>query len=219
MNDMSSKEMTTALLKMAQKNLELYADLIPSVSIPEGKRETAAITHFTVTAEEVSLINLSLLFDRQHDRVVAPGTYTRLTADGRLQMTDTGAEKMDHALVVKKATGDCLVTGLGLGMVANAMALKPEVKTVTVIEINADVIELVRASMHPKVSVIHADALEWKPGKGQKWDVIWHDIWPEISLDDCETRTALSRKFAQRWRVFHGAWAKDEIRRMQQGYY
>jgi 16S rRNA A1518/A1519 N6-dimethyltransferase RsmA/KsgA/DIM1 with predicted DNA glycosylase/AP lyase activity len=104
-------------------------------------------------------------------------------------------------------------------MVANAMALKPEVNKVTVIEINADVIALVAPSLHPKVEVIHADALTWEPPKGKKWEVIWHDIWPGITTDDLETRRLLSNRFARRWTIYHGAWAKDEIRRIQKGRY
>lgn len=199
------------------------ADLIPSVNIPEGEHGTARISHFEISEEDTKMYNLRLAFSGQGHRAVAPGTYTRLTANGVLQMTDTPAEKQDHAEVVRAARGTCLITGLGLGMVANAMALKPEVEAVTVLEINPDVIALVAPTLHDKVTVIEADALEWPVPKGAKWDVIWHDIWPEISLDDCENRSKLSRKFARNWRVFHSAWAKEEIRRQQRessrGYY
>ena len=152
-------------------------------------------------------------------RAIVPGTYTRLIADGELQMSDTPAEKQDHLEVVQKATGECLVMGLGIGMVASAMALKPEVTKITVIERNADVIALVAPHLSPKIEVLQADALEWLPPPGKKWDVIWHDIWPTICLDDCETRNVLIRRYARRARVFHGAWAQDEIKRMQRGRY
>jgi hypothetical protein len=177
----------------------------------------AEITHFEIDQKGATRYNLSLMFSGQGRRAVEEGKYTRLTANGRLQMTDTPAEKRDHAEVVSVATGHCLVTGLGLGMVADAMADKHEVSKVTVIEINPDVIALVEPHLRNrhKIEVICADAHEWELPKGVRWDVIWHDIWPEVSLDDCESRNKLSRKFARRWRVFHGAWAKDEIRRLQ----
>lgn len=191
-------------------------ELIPSVTIPEGEKGDAKITHFTIDQEGAARYNMRLMMNDQGHRAVSPGSYTRLVADGRLQMTDTPAEKRDHIDVVQHAKGSVLITGLGLGMVANACALKPQVTSVTVIEINQNVIDLVKPTLHRKVKVICADALEWKGKRGQKWDVIWHDIWPDINLDDCESRAKLSRMYARRWTVYHGAWAKDEIRRQQQ---
>ena len=98
------------------------------------------------------------------------------------------------------------------------MALKPDVTEVVVIEINQDVIDLVAPHLQgrEKITVICDDAHTWTPAKGEKFDVIWHDIWPNITTDDCESRNLLARRFARRWTKFHGAWAKDEIRRMQQ---
>lgn len=198
----------------AKRNAEL-SKIIPPVSLPEGERPTARITRFTLTEEDIRWENLRMCRDGMAHRCVAPGTYTRLVADGELQMTDTPAEKADHLDPVRHATGECLVMGLGIGMVATAMALKPEVTKITVIEKNADVIALVAPHLSPKIEVIHADALTWEPPPGKKWDVIWHDIWPTICLDDCETRNLLSRRYARRWRVYHGLWAQDEIRREQ----
>lgn len=210
------RDLATTYAAIADERL---SELIPPISLPLGERPTARLFHRTISEDEAKLLNLRMLFNGYGHRAVAPGTYTVLVADGELQMSDTPAEKADHELVVRRATGDCLVMGLGLGMVASAMARKPEVRTVTVIEKNRDVIDLVAEHLSDKVIVIHADALEWKPMGGQMWDVIWHDIWPTISLDDCPTRNLLIRRYARRWRVFHGAWAQDEIRHIQRGRY
>lgn len=218
-NQISGSEMSRALALSAARTASRYADLIPNVDIPDGSLPDAEIARFTITEEDVMMANLRMAICGLAHRAIAPGSYTRLVAGGELQMTDTPVEKADHALPVARATGHCLVMGLGLGMVANAMALKPEVTKVTVIEINEDVITLVKPSLHEKVEVIHADALTWEPPKGKKWEVIWHDIWPSICLDDCETRSLLARRYSRRWTVYHGAWAKDEIRRLQQGRY
>ena len=189
--------------------------LIPSSDIPEGEAGDARVSHFEITGDDAAMYNMRLAFQGAGHRSVAPGKYTKLVAAGALQMTDTPAEKMDHAEVVKVARGSCLIMGLGLGMVANAMALKPEVTDITVIEINPNVIKLVSPHMPEKITVIEADAFEWTPPKGKQWDVIWHDIWPNICLDDCESRAKLSRRFARKWTVYHGAWAKEEIRMLQ----
>jgi len=198
---------------MAVRSREQLAALIPDCTLPLGERPTARIAHRTVGEDEAMFENLRMVTEGMSHRAVAPGTYTVLIADDQFQMSDTPAEKRDHEAVVRAATGDCLVMGLGLGMVAQAMAFKPEVRSITVIERNRDVIDLVAPHLSEKVTVLHDDALEWTPPRGQKWDVIWHDIWPSISLDDRPTRTRLLQRYARKWRVFHGAWAQDEIRR------
>lgn len=199
----------------AARNNEYLSKSIPDVSLPPGERPTASLKTFTITLEEAQWSNLIMAIKGHAYRALAPGTYTRLVADGNLQMTDTPAEKVDHIEPVRKATGDCLIMGLGLGMVATAMALKPEVTRITVIEKNADVIALVAPHLSDKIEVIHADALEWKPPANKKWSVIWHDIWHSICLDDCETRNILSRRYARRWTLYHGLWAQPEIRKLQ----
>lgn len=184
-------------------------NLIPSVKIPAGKSGDCAIDHFEITQKD-----MLAAWQVYGDRAPNSGKFTRLRVDGVLMMTDTSTEKSDHLEAVRRATGDCLVMGLGLGMVANAMALKPDVKTVTVLEYSKHVIKLVEGSLHKKVTVIQADALEWLPPKGQRWNVVWHDIWPQISLDDCDERSLLKRRFGRRT-DWQGAWGDWDINRMK----
>lgn len=164
--------------------LALIHKHIPFVEIEDGEAGNAKIDHFTIEEDDHKVFHYGA-------RAPEPGTYTRLTVDGVLMMTDTWAEKMDHSLAVARSTGDVLVTGLGLGMVANAMALRDTVKSVTVIENSEGVIELVKSSLHEKVEVIHADAFTWEPGDRGPFDFIWHDVWPDICSGDNPARAAM----------------------------
>ncbi len=187
---------------------------IPPVNIPEGKMGSAQIVHFEVTEDAAKMHNLRESMHRG-GRYISPGTYTKLIAGGALQMSDVPAEKMDHWTAVRQAKGDCLITGLGIGMVASAMARKPEVNSVTVIEIDADVIALVAPHLDPKITVICADALTWPLPVGKKWDVIWHDIWPHICADNAETMTKLKRRYARRKTAWMGAWVEADVARLK----
>jgi len=59
---------------------------------------------------------------------------------------------------------------------------KPEVKTVTVIEKERDIIKLVEPVLmpNPRLRIIREDALKirlFRDGIAEKFDYAWHDIW------------------------------------------
>lgn len=144
-------------------------------------------------------------------RAPKPGKYTRLTVSGILMMTDTPAEMQDHYMPVRMASGHVLITGLGLGMVANAVAKKDAVERVTVVEISRDVISLVSASLHPKINVVCADAFAYVPLKDARFGAVWHDIWPDLCTDNLAEMTRLKRRFARR-ADWQGCWGEELLR-------
>lgn len=194
--------------------------LIEKVSVSEGCVGDWRVERFTVSAEAAKMERMWAMLGG--GRGVPEGEYTRLMHRGSVVMSDTPDEMRDHYEPVRMARGHCLVNGLGLGMVANAMAARESVERVTVIEISPEVIELVSPSLHSKVSVICADALEWRaPRPGQtrgrgcwphRFGVVWHDIWPEICLDQIPERQKLMRRYGRR-SDWQGCWAADQISR------
>ncbi len=111
-------------------------NMIPSVEIPIGEKGDYRIERKYV---EPTLDFSSL----KTGRCVPKGKYTFLYRNNKLVMSDTPDEKRDHIVPVNKAKGNCLIAGLGIGMVLNAIALKKEVIHIDVIEISQDVIDLV----------------------------------------------------------------------------
>lgn len=208
------------------KWLDAVVPMVPG--LPTGQRGRWLIERKTVTKEKEEWHRLRAMVNG-HGRYVPAGDYTGLIMlgkDGKRSpfaspmMSDTPDERRDHYWPVKKARGVCLITGLGLGVVANAMLLKPEVERVVVIEIEQDVIELVephwRGVHGDRLQVIHASAFTWKPPKGQRYGVVWHDIWPTISEDNLREMAMLKRRFARR-ADWQGAWAQDECRALRAG--
>ena len=118
------------------------SDWIPDVDLPEGRVGDWSVERFTVSKDEA-------MFDaiRSLGRSVLPGTYTRLMRGRTVVMSDTPAEKRDHMGAVRRAEGDVLVAGLGLGMAVAAMLNRPEVRCVTVIEQAQEVIDLVAPTL------------------------------------------------------------------------
>ena len=82
---------------------------------------------------------------------------------------------------INEAKGKVLVLGLGMGYIAYMMAIKDDVKSVTVIEKDINIINLFKEHIAPllktnKIKVIHDDAIRYtENNKG--FDYIFADLW------------------------------------------
>lgn len=165
--------------------------------IPEGQSGNVKIEHFEVTTEASEMSRMRSCFSPgRTSEYVKEGKYARLIIDGSVVMSDTDMEKTSNRSVVNKAHGNVLIAGLGLGMIILPLLDKTEVKSITVIEKNPDVINLVYPHLKSeKLTVINADIFEWKPEKTAKYDSIYFDIWTFISLDNLDEIKKLHNKF------------------------
>lgn len=148
-------------------------------------------------------------------RGLEAGVYTQLTERGSIWMSDTWMERYTNAEALEKARGDVLIAGLGIGMVAVAMCRKREVTSVTVLEINPDVIKLIAPQIaHPKLRVVQCDAYR-PPFKGRQWDTIWLDVWPTICADNWETMKPMLATYRKLLRA--GGWIDAWLKEFVQG--
>lgn len=144
---------------------------------------------------EIKQDNFRAMFDG-----ITPGIYIRLTHNGECVMSDTDMEKNTNRKFCLKAYGDIIIGGLGIGMIIMAIQDKPEVKSITVIEKNQEVIDLVASQLdfNEKVNIICADVFEWKPERGVKYDMAYMDIWNWINEDIYKKEMQpLKRKYAR----------------------
>lgn len=176
------------------------------VTLPEMQKGDWKIEHFTVDRMDFH----SAIRGRN---VPLGGRYTRAMRGGTLVISDTPAEQRDHYMAVMKATGICLLNGLGIGMVLKNILLKPDVAEVTVVEISQDLIDLVAPHYNDhRVSFICADAFTYKPPKGKRYNMVWHDIWDYICSDNLKEMEKLHRKYGRRT-DWQGSWCKYECQR------
>lgn len=186
-------------------------NFMQKVTLPEGKKGDWSIKKFTVPKEP----NIEMMRLAMSGRSIRPGEYTKLTHKKRgVIMSDTPAEMADHYDFVRMAKGHCLINGLGLGMCVKAALSKSDVTKVTVIEMEQDVIDLV--SPHytdDRLTIICADAMEYRPRKGDRFGAVWHDIWDTISQDNYEQMKTLHRRYG-RYADWQGSWGRPEIERM-----
>ena len=150
------------------------------------------IDEFVVDKASAMIFNIR----EKHSRYITPGTYKRLTRAGETIMSNTPAELSDsEGFVFAASRGDILISGLGMGLVVWEVLKHKGVRSITVIEKEADVITLVGPDFadEARVEIVHCGIFNWKPVK--LYDVAWHDIWDGISAGNLEEMDTLLEKF------------------------
>jgi hypothetical protein len=190
------------------------------VSIPEGISGDWEVRKITISEEQSKHDMMRGLFNG-HGRYARAGTFTQLRRSKTIIMSDTHDEIRDHLQPIDRIEahgGHVIIAGLGIGMVAAAAASCSNVSKVTVVEMSEDVIKLVEPTLMSrfgdKIEIIHADALKYKPAKGLRFSVAWHDIWDSISADNLPDMAVLNRRYGQR-AEWQGAWAQDICKRLK----
>lgn len=188
---------------------------VMTVDLPECEEDGLSVGRFTVEPDSFANWRLG-------SRATRPGTYTGLTLNGVLWMSDTDAEKRDHMpacrQMVIQVAKRVLINGLGLGMVLKAALSLDHVEHVDVVERDERVIKLIGAhyAKDPRVHLHHADAYEqasrWPAGT--RWDVGWSDIWPDATTDNLASMAKLRRSYGRRM-VWHDCWLREELVSMQ----
>lgn len=186
-----------------------------TIDVPEGELDGMRVERFTIG--EKSLHNA--MADVRYGRGTRPGTYTRLMDGKKLWMSDTDAEKSDHADAVRNiwliSAKRVLINGLGLGMVLQAALTFDHVEHVDVVEADERVIKLVGPHYlkDPRVTIHHADAYEqakrWP--SGTRWDVGWSDIWENLDVANLSKMALLNRPYGRRCQ-WHGCWGQDFLK-------
>lgn len=119
---------------------------------------------------------------------------------------------------LKEVNGRVLVLGLGLGYFPFVAASKKEVESITVIEIQPEIIRLFKENILPhfpnpeKITVIKADAFSYlKTLKGGEFDCCFADIW-EGQEDGAECYKKIKPFEAALPSTSFSYWIEDEIR-------
>jgi hypothetical protein len=153
-------------------------------------------------------------------------TYIRLKKNGEgIMMSDTPMERNTNRDFIKKANGDVIIFGLGLGLVIIPLLKKENVKSILVVELYQDLIDLVEPILKKhdtenKLSIIQGDCFEIHKSipKDKKFDCIYGDIWISISQDNYEEMKILTKNWKNRINrenpnAFIDHWMKDHLKR------
>ena len=109
-------------------------------------------------------------------------SYLSLIKDDNIWMSVNPNEINTMRPFVNEANGNVLVLGLGMGYIAYMMSLKDEVKSITIVEKDAKIIEIFKAHLFnlfpkkSKIKIIHDDAFRYIENN-YKFDYIFADLW------------------------------------------
>jgi len=180
------------------------------VDVPDGESGSWKIDTVVVTREEAAIENMHMA---RYGRYVPPGVYKRLKRDGNTIMSNTPDEIQDHRTMfyqAKDSGGSVLINGLGLGVALKKVLSFENVTDVTVVELSEDVISLVSPYYKDeRLTIVHASAYDYKPPKGKRYNVVWHDIWDNICSDNLPEMHKLHRKYGRR-SDWQGSWCRGE---------
>jgi spermidine synthase len=181
-----------------------------------GERGAARIEHLQITDN-------GGIHDVIRGLGTANGTYAALKIRGHLVMSDTDMERRTNCEVLWFGHGDVLIGGLGLGMVACGLLLRPRVGSLTVVEKEPDVIGLVEPQLRAwaersevdatRLTVVQGDIFDWRPKRGTRYDAIYFDIWPDICTDNLKDITRLHQAFKnyKRRGGWMASWMQDDL--------
>ena len=190
------------------------------VTTPDGESGLWAIQSFEVTKEEAERFNMRQFFQGKFRHTIDEGKYKRLIHKERgVIMSNTPMEVWTNMAFIRAAKDDILINGLGLGMLLHALLPKPEVTSITVVEIEQDVVNLTAPHFQEHINsgrlkIVVADCFKHIPPKGQKYGAVWHDIWDNFSDDNLFQMTKLKLKYCKRTK-WQGCWGEDECKAMR----
>jgi hypothetical protein len=115
--------------------------------------------------------------------------FPTILENDRIWMTITPNEIETMKDAVDDAFGNVLTFGLGLGYYAYMVSEKENVESVTIVDMNEDVIQLFQKYVLPqfknahKIKIIKADAFEYaqKHTVNGKYDFVFTDLWHDVS--------------------------------------
>ena len=123
--------------------------------------------------------------------------FQTLTRDGK-PIADNDPEKLTvHKVFFKNAKGRVLISGLGVGNSLHEVLKNNNVESITIVEHEQDIINLVGKSFKDsRVKIIHDDIFKYNPK--EKFDCIYHAIWSnkKEALAAAPVRKKLKKKFA-----------------------
>lgn len=188
---------------METKNRE-YIDLDTIYPKEELVSPTYSIKRVVLTESQVQMEQLRSRRDGNYWYTAGlkhDFPYVKLIKEGEgIMMSDTPMERNTNRDFIKRANGDVLIFGLGIGLIIFPLLNDDSVKSITVVELHQDLINLVepiikKHDLKNKLTIIQGDCFEIhnKIPKEKKFDVVYGDIWISICTDNYDEMKKLTR--------------------------
>jgi hypothetical protein len=208
-----------------------YKDLHTIYPTEELESETYKINRIVLSEESVTMEHIrhrrnywyiaGLKADFPYVRLIKKGGSF---SGGGIMMSDTPMERNTNYDFIQKANGDVIIFGLGLGLIVIPLLKKENVKSILVVELHQDLIDLVEPILKQhdpenKLTIVQGDCFEFhtKIAKERKFDSIYGDIWIDISTDNYDEMKTLTKNWKNHVNrsnpnAFIDHWLKDHLK-------
>lgn len=142
---------------------------------------------------------------------VPAGRYKRLVHEKRGVVMNN----FPHVLRLRNSClqnsyGSVFLSGLGLGLLVDALLERKSVEKICVVEIDADVISLCgsKYANDSRVCIFNANVFDYFPSDGEFFQAVWHDVWETFWIEEKKQAEAL----CARWKKhsnWQGAWGLE----------
>ena len=184
------------------------------INLPDSTRKDWQVVNFEISNEQSQITYLRSIHEPYRRGYIKPGKYVKLLYRGQCVMSNSTDEIKDHLDFIKNATGDILITGLGLGVCIHGLINENKYNKITVIEKSKEVIDLCgnQFKQHKNIEIIHADAMTYQIPSEANYDCVWHDIWFDIDAIHYPLIKKLKSKFKDHAK-WQGAWCEEIIKK------
>lgn len=115
--------------------------------------------------------------------------YRVLSINGETLMDDGPIVRLSNLPFLFNAHGDVLIFGLGMGFILFPLLEKENIESVTIIENNKDVIDLISPILNNEIDsnkfvIKYGDAFTYYKNIDNKFDTIYFDIWNTVSEEN-----------------------------------
>jgi hypothetical protein len=233
--------MAEALVMGDKQQLELFTDLHKmhaladawaqklAPKLPDGQRMLHLYRpmHFAVrklgkarieseVAQKFEVVNMRNAFLLGLPRLTVdfgqPVEFNRLYVGKNMLTSDKPVEIHQQYISFSKARGHVLIGGLGLGMCAEMMRRMPAVKTITVVERNQDVIDLIAPQLTPGIHIVKGDVRQFLQTTALRFDFAYHDIWYSCGERDWAASVVPLYRLSRKAGIQSlGAWGEFEM--------
>jgi hypothetical protein len=177
-------------------------DALGEVRVSDAKFGNWSIETFLVNEYESKLSKIRSIANRCPFMEVDQGEYKRLMRIGSsandrvVVMSNTRMEVESNLIALTKAQGNVLIAGVGLGMILHAMLKKSEIKHITVVEIDTELMNYIKGFFKDeRITFINEDIFKFNPKPDDFWDYVWLDIWDDIYDGNLKEMRVLKNRF------------------------
>jgi spermidine synthase len=128
--------------------------------------------------------------------------YHSIKYNNKTLMTNEPFEVLTNQIFFEKSKGDILIFGLGLGWIIFPILDRDDIKSITVVEKNTEIIEFVgdilsKKDVKNKLNIIEGDVYDYYNVLDKKFDFIYFDTYdtPDLSISDINKLNPLYDSF------------------------